>query len=506
MADEPPRKKLSTNIVFFGSDDSYEKNTEVITISADSPEISVDDPNEDGLKIVHLSDECLVKIFRHLNLADLTSVAEANVRLAASAKQVFAQVHENHRLFIRSRGDVIQIPEWHPLVDRGRCTLTGQIMENMFKHFGKYLRRIKVLHTIIGFRGTPNFNLVKLIAEHCSETLIELECFGRTTFSIFHRIDKAFVRLEKLILSEILTVESPLKNFNKIFPNLRFLEFHNVFHVHQLVLDQQFPRLEHFGLYTFPYVKFDERHILYIQKIVAKNPQIKSLSVYDMKLIPDRLTLESMPNIERLEIGGKYIQNTPFQFGNLKSLKLIYSNENQANCIEWRSLPAQLERLEVVGFNVNEKLLNLVLQCPGLQSLAVMAFETFDLEHLQKIAEHLQHLKQVEFISKFKEDPKKPLAYLAALKCMKNCPQLKRAIVTIQLEKNESQYRINKWTYPKSNEFLQSYKGMLEKTLIFDWWRWSIKHEVRIIDYLKGWQSGPCFRVIFENPHAINHN
>lgn len=166
---EPPTKKptLDTDYAVANTSQGSPK-TEVPVEIGDSSKEDVPmepDPIEEGLKVVHLTDECLEKILRYLNLCDLTNAAEANVRLASIAKGVFAQIHQNHRLFLKSRGDVIQIPEWHPMVDSDHFVLTTTIVENIFKHFGKYMRRVKVFHALGGFRSPPNYNLAALIIQ-----------------------------------------------------------------------------------------------------------------------------------------------------------------------------------------------------------------------------------------------------------------------------------------------------------------------------------------------------
>ncbi|XP_055299323.1 uncharacterized protein LOC129566943 [Sitodiplosis mosellana] len=454
------------------------------------------DPMEEkGLKIVHLSNECLEKIFHYLNLTDLTNSAEANVRLAAAAKNVFTQVHQNHRLFLKSRGQVIQIPEWHPPIDSDNFSLSPTVVENMFKHFGKYIRRIKVFHSIGGFNTTQNYNVAYQIAQHCSETLEELELIGATVFNAMRYLQKPFKRLHRLVCCEIITRLSPVDNLNELFPNLRTLELHNVFHVFESFrLEQHFPHMEHFAVFTFPYLKFDPTYIPIIRQIVNLNPQLRGISLYDMKSALNDFSLDTMPNIERLEIGGRLMfPRPPFDFGNVTSLRLIYSNENVSNSKEWRNLPPQLERLEVVGFKINDRSIAVIHQCRNLRSLTVMSFDEMDLKCVEQLAEKLHHIEEVEFMSKFNESSTITNAFSAALVFIQKCNTLRKATATIQIEKAEARYRINKWHYIKSKECSEAYREKLRKVLVFDWWRWSIRHHVRIIDFLKRWQIGPCF-------------
>lgn len=87
-----------------------------------------------------------------------------------------------------------------------------------------------------------------------------------------------------------------------------------------------------------------------------------------MNLELNDFSLETMPNIRRLEIGGRLIfPRPPFDFGNVNSLRLIYSNENDVNQIEYRNLPPQLERLEVIGFKINYQTISIIQQCNNIE-------------------------------------------------------------------------------------------------------------------------------------------
>lgn len=501
--ESPPPKKHSMEIEHSGAGENDDTKEEIPTSSEIGNDVSTEqDSSEEDLKIIHLNDECLEKIFRHLNLIDLTNVAEANERLAASAKCVFAQAHQNHRLFWKSDGEIVQIPERHPLIDTRNFIIKCDIVAIIFKHFGKYMRKIKVFHALGSFRCRRNFDIVNLIAEHCS-TLQELEFFGSTAFGVLRRNCKPFVRLEKLVFSEIIIRMSSVDYLNEMFPNIRSLEFYNVFYTFEsFSLERHFPHLQHFGIFTFPYTKFDRQYISIINRIVDLNQQLRSLSVYDLKLGLNEFSMETMPHIMKLEIGGTHVfPKPPFNFGDLKSLKITYSNDNKPNNFEWRNLSAQLEQLEIVGFQLNERSVQVILQCSNLTSFTLMSFDEVNLKCVEQLAENLTHIEKVEFISRFKENSQKTNAFAAALIFIKKGNSLRTATATIQVDKTDARFKTNKWFFTKENEFLESYRQQLEKTLIFNWWRWSLKHEVKIIDYLKGWQRGPVFSVSMINSH-----
>lgn len=145
----------------------------------------------------------------------------------------------------------------------------------------------------------------------------------------------------------------------------------------------------------------------------------------------------------------------------------------------------------------------MILQCTHLKSFSLTSFEGLDLKYIEQLAANLPQIEEVEFISKFIENPKQISALSASLIFMKKCDRLRKATSTIQIEKSDAKYKRNKWFYTKSNEIVDSFQEQMKNGLIFNWWRWAIKHEVKIVDFLKGWQSGPCLSATMTKANII---
>lgn len=451
----------------------------------------VDDVCDTNLKIVHLNDFCLEKIFRYLDLVDMANVAESNVRLAVPAESVFAQIHNpNHRLFLKFHGEKVEIPDWQ------RNKIDLYIVRNMFKHFGKHLKKIKFF-----IKKSVFYSLFNVIAEHCSNTLEELECLGFEACRDLCNASIPFVRLDKLIFSEIFTISygPTLSDFNERFPNLRQLEFHNVRNIFtKFAVEQRFSHLEHFGIYIHPYASFQKEYFAAIRGIADLNPQMKSLGILIRSSEnvdpPDDFLLVPMPNIERVEIGGQFLQsNAPFHFENLTRMKV-----GPFDAPHPISLPSQIKHLELLGFRVDDKLMNLLHQCPNLTVFSLIAFEVFNLDYVQQMTRLFPQVEEVEFITNFKEDPPTDLAFSALMIFIANCHNLRKATAIIRLDKLQCQYKIKKATFAKTNELLNSYREKLKQTFTFDWWRWPMKYEINVFDYIKGYRCEPSLTISLE--------
>lgn len=82
-------------------------------------------------------------------------------------------------------------------------------------------------------------------------------------------------------------------------------------------------------------------------------------------------------------------------------------------------------------------------------------------------------------------------AFSESLICIQNCTRLRRATALKRIQKT------NNWTRTKFNQFLNIYRAKLRESAADDWWRWSIKSEVKMRDFIKGYHSDPCFSVSF---------
>lgn len=178
MEDACRVKRLKLDIDAIDNDTDEEKTLEIVQPQVENENI---DDSTETMKITDLNDECLQRICEYLDLIDLTNFAESNVRLAKAAKYVFSQMHRTYRIYFKLNGESITNLEWCPSIELNYRRTHGSV-ENMLKHFGKLIRRIKVMRDIIPFRVLDDYNSINLIAEHCRNTLIELECFGAIAY------------------------------------------------------------------------------------------------------------------------------------------------------------------------------------------------------------------------------------------------------------------------------------------------------------------------------------
>lgn len=483
---ETPEENMAREIIYFGDDENAAANQNGMVVF-----------NGNSLKIWDLNEFCLEKIFQYLEMADLAIAAESNVpSFPKVAKNVFIQKYQDTGLYFESINSVT-IYEYHSMTGeplfKGEFWMIGII----FKHFGVLMHKIKLFHDFV-MKNAYSCHLMIYIREYCPDYLIELHIVNPAIFNEFLGLNIKFRRVEKLIFTEVKSLGRPIANLNEMFPNLRFLEFHNVKNPFENVLmEGNFPHLQHFGIFTYPYTTFLPSFLPNTIQLLNMNPQLTSLSMFDMTTILNNLSMDTMPNIKRLQIGGELeFPRPPFNFENLISMKLFFANYENDTMLHSQLFPPHLEELDISGFKLDQRYVDLVLQCKNLRKLRLTFLRNLNnLILVEQLALNLTHLVEVEFVTMDSEKLKLTTVFTYALKFMEKGASLRKAIASFQVEKEDVKIGTYKYYYLKQNDYLAAYQTELDKILPFDKWRWPIKHETKYCEYLQGYAGGPVFSV-----------
>lgn len=178
-------------------------------------------------KIINLTDDCLVKIFKLLELKDLLSVAVTNEWLRPAARDVYKREFGKEKVFI----DGIQRPKTCQY-DIQMAPEESHTKESLIKICGlktslQYLRcfggSIKELSfDYHGFRSKRNQFVHQYINEYCVESLTKLEFIRKPSSPIEH-FEKPFVNVTSVKVSDS-DLGEQLPSFVEWFPNLQSLK------------------------------------------------------------------------------------------------------------------------------------------------------------------------------------------------------------------------------------------------------------------------------------------
>lgn len=445
------------------------------------------------LKIIHLNEYCLEHIFYELDLLDLARVADTNTHLSRVAANVFVQKYQNQEIQIKC------YQNFNNANNYGRIPFNEARM--IIEHFGKYIKKLDI---DIGRWGDAE-RIVNVISKYCSKTLLELK-FGNFRNQL--QFQKPFIKLEKLAFyHSFFRFWRPFNQISTLFPNIRSIELLNVRYAFKSIgLEQHIPTLEHFGYYTFPYVKFADEDLQSIHRIVQLNPQLKSFGTYlsENGMSIDGMTVDTsmkpMPGIEIIDATCGYpMAGGPFHFANIKHVKL---NGYYALNRGWLEITHQIEQLELAACVIDENMANFIVSCRNMKKLKITIAENFDMEHIKHIAKHLPLIDEVHFsVYKHNSELKHTSAMTAVVEFMRHCKQLNRAIVAHDVVKRtESHSKYKHSNYVKSKQIIKSYRDTINRNLPSSL-QWRIKHELIPTDLTKGFEgfhSYLFFQVSFE--------
>lgn len=438
------------------------------------------------MTIVHLIDDCLEMVLLELSLVDLAKAAHANVHLAKIAANVFARKYNRQEIKLKIKGRSNEI----------YGTLTCHEACMIIQHFGKHITKLNV-------RFMPNCQRVlDTISEHCSNTLLELTIGNAPGRLLEFR--KPFVKLEKLAFSESLfKFDQPMDQLNIWFPNLRSFELQNVRYAFEsFALEQHMPSLQHFGYYTFPYVEFTAENMETIGRIIALNPQLKSVGTYygsDSRPITQEMPSIPLHGIETFEaIPNLNVSNGPFQLASLKNLQLLGGGDLDTG---WLEMASQIENLELLECKMDDRILDFISQCTNLNTLKIIVDKTIDMEVIKRIANITHSLNEIYFAvcpSQYTSQHSGQSPALAAvLVFMAQCTQLKKATVAFNVPdstKSHSKYKHS--VYVESQQVIRSYKDAIERNHLISH-KWRLNHQLKPVELIKGF-DGFCHYLLFE--------
>lgn len=356
------------------------------------------EPTIRRMTIAHLNNDCLEKVFSYLCLTDLTNVAESNVHLAISARNLFAHKLKSKKEFKFNCYD--------------EHALSDEIFLLILQHFGKCIPKLCVQLCCDDQR---NRNIFDGIVENCRATLIELKLLG---VSNAVKLTMPFLALKKLQLwDSLFGIDRSMTRINQWFPNLSCAKFYNIKEFWESnAIVEHFPKLESFGFLTFPSQKHTEATLATLARFLHLNPQLKCIELDELdqfgednlQEIFNTFAPNLLPNIERLEVVSPFpFPRGQFVVDNLRELSLsMYRDTSDI----FNQLPRTIECFELRMSNMSTSAFNYILSCTNLKSLKIITRSLLSPVSLREMSKKLkslttvhinQHRKLVDFETLF---------------------------------------------------------------------------------------------------------
>lgn len=254
-----------------------------------------DEQQPRSTKIIDLNDDCLMKIFDHLDLSNLFNVAVSNEWLRTAARSVYRRKIGP----ICVTFDAISYSHCSALVCKAPIQIGPETSIADVKMFLQFLRcfgpSIQNADIYLERLNSKYFDYIdQYINQYCAGTLVSLSYSGNRKFSAAN-FQKPFVNLESVQLKDA-DLGDKLPLFVEWFPNLRHLELLDV-RVDRNRIKATFNHLEHLSIdinNQDSTIGFSKRNVANLLRL---HPQLQSLNIR----LPgrQRMTLTTLSNIVR---------------------------------------------------------------------------------------------------------------------------------------------------------------------------------------------------------------
>jgi len=319
------------------------------------------------LKITDLNIDCLLNLFRYLDVSDLgraSYVCQLFQEIAVEAFK-FEWKDKTIRLCNDSK--------------KGRLETATTL-----RQFGSMLQKV-----IVVFGERSNDIFFNIVMEKCTLNVTDVE-FSGSSFSD---------QLEKVLnKGNICRFFDKLKNVK----NLRFGSNADEL-IDSQCIEQPFPALEQLSLFGYPFKNRNVEHF------VTLNPQVKSIhlrlcnDVESSRNITEVIS-QKLPQLEQLGLwvhgNANEIQYQPLFFNNLKRLNI--QNYGSANNVQHLSISNKtVEQMEFEVNTCDEQLINVISQYKEVKKLAISTYmdSPFDAKLLQKLGNNLSKLTEIKITS-----------------------------------------------------------------------------------------------------------
>lgn len=214
-----------------------------------------------------------------------------------------------------------------------------QLIKDTLRYLGNFIRKINVRN----FNGDKKHSeeIMKLINQYCSESLIEMEIlFNDSNFNSLKYATKPFESVEHISIGGYIPKTDNISSIglnnemNQIFPALR-----------NISLAISSPDNEYINCH-FPHLKYAHvfvHDINFVNEFLRLNPQIKSLELGKASPETLRKLNEMFPTLERLTLESSGMikdeeEEEEITFNNVTAFTMNYSDKNSGKHLHFPSL------------------------------------------------------------------------------------------------------------------------------------------------------------------------
>lgn len=227
-------------------------------------------------KIIDLNDDCLVKIFEHLELKDLYMLSIASEWLRPAAADVYVRKFGTKPVQIRGCSDPeMDFDGLSPRENNSNIDIFSlRMCLQYLRFFGSSISSLLIDYDE---SMSKRFQYVdKYVNKYCADSLIEIS-FLFMTNTIIEPFEKQFVSVESLKIYSCELAKN-LPSFAEWFPNVRRLELIYT-HVNSRHIEVTFRHLEHLSIRVDGHACFTPEDA---KRLLRSNRHLRSLKLASM--------------------------------------------------------------------------------------------------------------------------------------------------------------------------------------------------------------------------------
>lgn len=336
-------------------------------------------PQEKVVKITSLTDKCLKKVCYYLGMDDLSNLAASCTRFTRVCNETF-ELNFQH-LYSNFQIRVFDLDDKQKFMSYA----------NMFTHFGKYIKKLRVEYDAVNNRD--NQKMHELIDVHCCDSLAELHIFEMVKFMKFNKLFKQLIQLKFTRCH----LNGSIISFEKWCPNIQHLEFEMVQSVASTTcIERKFPKLIEFSLLNIIDCNFSVKNM---RNFIKNNPQLKRLRIcrdifgVGLNITNDYISYvdRMLPDLELLEMIYMHRwppkQSTDSNQWTFKKLVSLQMTCHVANTLLLMKSVTTIKQLEInIQNGATKQTLDYIMSCPNLQKFTWFLNKTDELNLLFKLS------------------------------------------------------------------------------------------------------------------------
>lgn len=270
------------------------------------------------IEITDLNTDCLYLIFNHLDVNDLTNMAQVNFEFESIASDVYRRNYVDYKIQIdETENEDLQKPYHIDQIQQFIKIQDFKVASNVMKYFGNHIRNLSI-------RNNPSRNYTsgsdwtminQFINKYASKSVVHLKLniIGNELWPL---IEIPFTNVKKLDIEVAqLNEKNDGMKLNEMCPNLKALHIRLIGEINYDFINCELPHLQHLDIKFYNWYENRKEQII---GLIRKNAQIRSVAAKYTPPTFVKVVQELLPILENLTLEFSDDKNEALHFKSVK--------------------------------------------------------------------------------------------------------------------------------------------------------------------------------------------